>query len=226
MLTKTQMTVVGLTFSLAACNSLASLPGSTNPDVEARILSSQTSDLNPQVAKLAVIAYNKAKQRGLVHRPVLTVIDYSKPSTEKRLWVVDMSTNRVLYRELVAHGKNSGGNYATRFSDRAGSLESSIGTYVTSSSPYQGEHGTSLRINGLEHGFNDNAASRAVVVHGAPYVSESFARQYGRLGLSWGCPALNPDVVKPVINEIKGGSVVFAYYPDKHWLSSSQFLRG
>lgn len=220
-----------ISFSLTACNTVPALhPQARSPlsvETEARVLSAQTHQkLNPQVAKLALMAFYKTQQRGISHKPILTVIDYSKPSTERRFWVIDLRTDKVLYQELVAHGKNSGANYATHFSDSGGSRASSIGTFVTSSSTYQGQHGTSLRIDGLEPGFNRQALNRGVVVHGAAYVSDDFAKKNGRLGLSWGCPALNPRVVKPVINQIKGGSVIFAYYPDPRWLRTSQYVRG
>lgn len=183
----------------------------------------QKTHLKPQVAKLAITAYQNAKQRGLVKKGVITIIDYSLPSSQKRLWVVDLERHKLLYHTLVAHGKNTGNLNASSFSNQAGSLKSSIGVFQTGNT-YVGHKGYSLRLQGLENNFNSNAFNRAIVMHGANYVNEGFARSHGRLGRSWGCPAISPALAKPVINTIKGGSLVFAYYPDKKWLSQSSFL--
>jgi hypothetical protein len=180
-------------------------------------------NMNPRVWDLALKAYNKAKQRGFIKQKVLTVIDYSLPSSVKRMWVVDVTERKVLYHTLVAHGKYTGDLLAKHFSDKPGSRASSIGLFVTDKT-YIGSKGYSLRLRGLENGFNDKALSRAIVVHGAWYATADFAAQHGRLGLSWGCPAVSPTLVRPIINEIKGGTLVFAYYPDSHWLKTSQFL--
>ena len=153
----------------------------------------------------------------------LAVIDYSLPSTRRHLWIFDLADQRLLMRELVAHGRNSVGNFAKHFSDRLGSLESSLGLYRTLGT-YRGDNGYSLRLQGLDEGFNNNALQRAIVIHGAPYVSEAFAQREGRLGRSWGCPAVSKRVARRVINSLKGGQFVFAYYPDQHWLSDSDLL--
>ena len=165
----------------------------------------------------------RAKGHGKGNR-LLTIVDYSLPSTQKRLWVVDPDGPKVLFHELVAHGKGTGENRAERFSNEAGSLASSLGLYETSST-YEGAHGYSLRLVGLEKGWNDRAAERDVVVHGAWYVSEEFARREGRLGRSWGCPALGEAAAKKVIDAIKDGSLMFIYYPDERWLRESEFLK-
>jgi hypothetical protein len=157
-------------------------------------------------------------------KDLVTVIDYSLPTTRRRLWVLDVEREKVLFHELVAHGKGSGENYATRFSDEEGSLQSSLGLFQATTA-YVGKHGYSLRLRGLEKGFNERAFQRSIVIHGAWYVSEAFAAQHGRLGRSWGCPALDRSVAKKVIDTIKGGTLVFAYYPDEKWLSASKFLR-
>lgn len=183
----------------------------------------QKTHLKPQVAKLAIMAYGRAKQRGFAKKGIITIIDYSLPSSQKRMWVLDLVHHKLLYHTLVAHGKNTGNLTANSFSNQAGSLKSSIGVFQTGNT-YVGHKGYSLRLLGLENNFNSNAMSRAIVVHGAAYVNENFARSHGRLGRSWGCPAIAPNLAKPVINTIKGGSVVFAYYPDKNWLSKSAFL--
>jgi len=213
---------------ISACWGVSNASSVLMPDLntEAKLLSMQTKNLDSNVAELALIAYKNAQEEGLARRPVLTIIDYSKPSTERRLWVIDLRKQKVTHEELVAHGKNSGGNYANAFSDQNGSLESSIGVYVTDKHAYNGKHGYSLRLEGLDKGYNDKAASRAIVVHGAYYVNDYLAIHAGRLGRSWGCPALDLKIVHPVIDEIKGGSVLFAYYPDKKWLADSTYLHG
>lgn len=180
--------------------------------------------LRPEVLRLALDAQRCAVARGLVKNPdLLTVIDYSLPSTRRRLWVLDLARHKVLFHELVAHGKGSGDNRATRFSNASMSLESSLGL-MTTAETYYGKNGYSLRLDGHTPGFNDQARERTIVIHGADYVSEDFIHRVGRLGRSWGCPALPRDVARPVIDTIKGGSVVFGYYPSRKWLGSSPFL--
>ena len=164
------------------------------------------------VLRAALGAYEKAEVAGAVKRAVLTVIDYTLPSHVRRLWVLDLERGTVLAHEYVAHGRGSGEDVATRFSNATGSLESSLGTFVTAGT-YLGAHGRSLRLEGLNPGLNDHAMQRGLVVHGAPYVSESTIRQTGRLGRSEGCPALSTSVAPRVIDMIEGGSVLFAYYP-------------
>jgi hypothetical protein len=153
----------------------------------------------------------------------LTVIDYSRPSSEPRLFVLDLAQRALRHQELVAHGRGSGEHLATRFSNQPGSLQSSLGLFVTLGT-YVGRHGRSLRLLGLEPGFNDRAEERAIVMHGAEYVSAAFAQLHGRLGRSLGCPALALDVAPRVIDAIRGGSALFAYYPDTAWLRGSRFL--
>lgn len=192
---------------------------------EAAILDSIGDGIDPKVVKLALIAYQTAKKDGYAKQEVLTIIDYSKPSTERRLWVFDLKKGRELFNTWVSHGKNTGDNMAHNFSNAPGSLKSSFGVFVTDQ-PYMGGHGLSLRIRGLEAGINDNAYSRDIVFHGARYVNAQTANTYGRIGRSWGCPAVDQREIKPLIDTIKDKAVVFAYYPDSHWLKSSKFLRG
>ncbi len=173
---------------------------------------------------LAVQAFQCAQGRDELRRPILTVIDYSLPSAVPRMWVIDMRSQRVLFHELVAHGRNSGERQATAFSNIPGSKQSSLGLFRAEET-YQGRHGYSLRMSGLEYGVNDNARERAIVIHGADYVSPSFISRHGRLGRSWGCPALRREVSHRVIDTIKEGSAVFAYYPDEDWLRQSEYLR-
>ena len=182
--------------------------------------------LRPQVLDLAMSAAMCAASRGVVGSPkTLTIIDYSLPSTAPRLWVLDLKTGRPLYQEIVAHGRGSGGTLATAFSNAADSHQTSLGLFMTEDT-YVGQNGYSMRLNGLEPGINDHARDRAIVMHGAPYVDPSLAAVQGRIGRSWGCPALRPAVAKELIDRIKGGNLLFAYYPDREWLSGSQFLSG
>lgn len=186
-------------------------------------LSGNKSNLDPKVFNLGLTAYGCANKRGIEDKPILTIIDYSKPSSEPRMWVIDLARKKVKYQELVAHGKNSGELVPTHFSNSPNSLESSIGVYKTAYT-YYGKNGYSIRLQGLEKGYNSNAMSRAVVIHGANYVSEDMVHKYGELGKSWGCPAVSKKMLAPTINTIKGGTLVFAYYPDHSWLRSSSFL--
>jgi hypothetical protein len=159
----------------------------------------------------AIKAYARAISQGVVsNASLLTVIDYTRPSTVPRLWVLDLEAGRILHRELVAHGRNSGDNMATDFSNDEGSRKTSLGLFVTDQT-YHGENGYSLRLRGLDPGINDNAMARAIVMHGAAYVSQTVVRQLGRLGRSWGCPALRSEVAQTVIDLIKNGTVVYAY---------------
>jgi hypothetical protein len=190
---------------------------------EERTIENQASDLNVKVLETGLKAFYHAKEQGLVHKDVLTLVDYSKPSSEKRLWVIDLAKKVVLFDTYVAHGKDSGENYADHFSNKPNSYSSSVGVYVTGST-YQGKNGYSLHLHGLEKGFNDNAYGRAIVMHAANYVSQSFLRTHGRLGRSWGCPAVSPQDAPGIIGEIKEGSVMVAYYPDQNWLSHSQYV--
>ena len=163
------------------------------------------------VLKAAWTAYSKALKKGAVAREgLLTIIDYSLPSTEPRLWVVDLLQGQVLYRELVAHGRASGDNIAKKFSNKSGSFMSSLGLFVTDQS-YMGENGYSMRLRGLDKGVNDHAYDRAIVMHGADYVDEGVAQALGRLGRSLGCPAVRPDIAAALIDTIKDGTVMFAY---------------
>jgi hypothetical protein len=182
--------------------------------------------VNPEVFALALGAARCAVKNGAVTDPAtLTVIDYSKPSTSNRFWVYDLRKRQLVFEELVAHGQGSGANYATTFSNEPETHRTSIGLFVTEGT-YVGRNGYSLRLNGLDAGFNDRARARAIVMHGAPYVSPAFAKAQGRLGRSWGCPALSEVVARKVIDTVKGGSLVFSYYPDQQWLKSSKYLSG
>lgn len=181
--------------------------------------------LDQQVLRMALEASDCAADRELAETSILTVIDYSLPSTKPRLWVLDLDNKQLLFRELVSHGVNTGENFATRFSNRVGSRQSSLGLFRTEGT-YYGRNGFSLRLEGLESGINHKALERTIVMHGAWYVSEEFAQEHGRLGRSWGCPALDKDVAPQVIDTIKNGNLLFVYHPDQRWQSQSEFLNG
>ena len=181
-------------------------------------------EADPAVIKLAL----RARQCALAHGEAeaddrLAVIDYSRPSTERRLWVFELEPARLLYSEHVAHGRGSGDNLAQRFSNVEGSHQSSLGLFRTAET-YQGGNGYSLRMDGLEPGINDRARPRAIVMHGAPYVNPEQALRQGRLGRSFGCPAVRREIARELIDTLKQGQLLFAYYPDEAWLRHSQFL--
>ena len=187
-------------------------------------LLTQAPGLRSNVLKLGLEARECAEQRGLLKRhDLLTVIDYSLPSSQPRMFVFNLTSNKLLFLELVAHGKSSGGNIADFFSNDPGSLATSLGLYITADT-YFGHNGYSLRLRGLEEGINDMAWERAIVIHGASYVSRAAVHALGRLGRSWGCPAVRKEVASKIIDTLRGGSPIFAYYPDKRWLASSAFL--
>lgn len=155
-------------------------------------------------------------------KDIITLIDFTKPSTEERLYILDVSNRRMVLKSHVAHGRNSGDNYATSFSNVSGSHKSSLGFYLTGST-YQGRNGYSLLLNGLEKGINDRARERAIVIHAATYANPSVASR-GRLGRSFGCPALPETVNRTVIDLIKDGSVLYIYANDNNYLSQSTYL--
>lgn len=193
------------------------------PDLATR-LGMLAPDADPEVVRLAVEARQCAASRGdTADARRLAVIDYSRPSTEPRLWVFDITREALLYSEVVAHGRNTGGNHATRFSNGDGSYQSSLGLFRTAET-YVGGNGYSLRMDGLEPGINDRARDRAIVMHGAWYVDPVAAVRQGRLGRSLGCPALRPQIARGLIDSIKDGQLLFAYYPDQAWLKQSRYF--
>lgn len=183
--------------------------------------------LEPGLLETALGARRCADQLGeLPHaraRRLLTVIDYSRRSSQERLWVLDLEAGEVLFSERVAHGKGTGADRARHFSNVEGSNQSSLGLFRAAET-YRGKHGYSLRLDGLEPGINDAARDRAIVIHGADYATEEFVRKHGRLGRSWGCPALDPAVSSEVIDTIANGTVIFAWHPDHQWQTDSRFL--
>jgi hypothetical protein len=167
--------------------------------------------------------YNQLKSQGIIQKDFLTIIDFSISSNEERLWVIDMVSKKVVLKSLVAHGRNSGEEFANKFSNKSESYQSSLGFYATGE-VYQGKHGLSLRLDGLEYGINDNARNRAVVIHGADYASEKFANTHGRLGRSQGCPAVPYAVHKEFINTIKDKSCLFIYHPSRTYVAKSKLV--
>lgn len=176
--------------------------------------------VSPKAFRTAYHGYYKVTQR---HKELLTLIDFTKPSNSERLYVIDMAEGTMLFESVVAHGRNSGSLYATDFSNRSNSHQSSLGFYLTGET-YRGSNGYSLRLDGLEKGFNDNARARAIVIHGAKYANPSICRGGQRLGRSFGCPALPEQLNRPIIDAIKGGSVLFIYAEDPNYLSKSQLV--
>ncbi len=166
---------------------------------------------------------NLVKHGKLLKSSILTIVDFSKASNQKRFFIVDMAKGLLLNSSLVAHGKNSGTVYATDFSNEIDSYKSSVGFFITKGT-YDGSNGYSLKLDGLEKGYNDNAESRAIVVHGAAYVSEEHIKNAGYLGRSYGCPALPNATSEKIINKIKGGSCMFIYSPFKKYLTNSKIL--
>jgi hypothetical protein len=192
--------------------------------VELIELSQLAPKLNKGVIELALRAYTKAYEQGEVKRPILTVIDYSVPSDQPRMWIFDMATDSLVIKTYVAHGLNSGkGKVPDSFSNDMESKKTSLGTYITEDT-YMGQHGLSLKLEGLEIGLNSNAYIRRVVIHGAWYVEPGYIKKKGRPGCSWGCPAIAESLAKPVIDTIKNGTVIFAYYPDSYFLSHSNYI--
>lgn len=179
-------------------------------------------ELGPEVLRDLQTALRCAAVQGHTTSTVAGVIDFSLASDQRRLWVVDLQDGRVLFHERVAHGSGSGGRFATRFGDEEGSHRSSLGLYRTGRT-YHGKHGRSLRLDGLEPS-NAHARDRAIVIHAADYVTDSFVREHGRAGRSWGCPALDPAVAQQVIDDLPQGTLLLAWHPDEAWRASSPFL--
>ncbi|KQR95404.1 hypothetical protein ASG01_06035 [Chryseobacterium sp. Leaf180] len=190
------------------------------------IIFDNSHQLNFDVFAKAIQGFDKLKETGKLpsEAHLLTVCDFSLSSNVKRLWVIDLDQKTVLFNSLVAHGKNTGDEYATNFSNTESSLQSSMGFYITDTT-YEGGNGYSLKLLGMDKGFNDAALQRAVVMHGADYVSEEFAAAHKRIGRSWGCPAVPRALAQPIINTIKGKNCLFIYYPDQNYLASSEWLK-
>lgn len=180
--------------------------------------------LSVQAFDFAVKGFENLKATGKIYNEnVLSIVDFTKPSSQKRLFVIDLKNCKILFNTYVAHGQNSGKEFANRFSNKPESFESSLGFYRTADT-YMGKNGYSMHLNGLENGINDRADERAIVMHGAPYVSEGFIRSRGYIGRSWGCPAVPENMNRPIIEKIKNGSCLFIYSEDKKYLNFSKIL--
>lgn len=158
----------------------------------------------------------------LSNKGIITVIDFRRSANEKRLWVIDLLAKKILFHSLTAHGRNSGEVFARHFSNTPNSNKSSLGFYVTGKT-YVGKHGISLKLHGIETGINDKAEARAIVMHGASYVSESHIKRYGRIGRSLGCPAVPMETHKEIISQIANGTCLFIFYPDPAYVAASRF---
>jgi len=210
------------TFLYVQVASVSATPNQATP----QMLVGLAPKLSPQVAELALNAARCAGENlGEGRSEKLAIIDYSRPSVEKRFWLFDTSKHKLLVEDLVAHGRNSGENQAVSFSNTPGSLKSSLGLFKVGST-YIGKHGDSLRLIGLERGINEMALERAIVLHGADYVNQDFIRQHNRIGRSFGCPALSRESALKVINIFRNESgFLFSYYPDPKWLRTSKMLK-
>lgn len=178
---------------------------------------------NISVFEKAISGYTKLDEAGKVSNPLLTVIDFNLSSKMKRMWILNMDTKEVVFNTYVAHGKNTGVEFAKNFSNKVNSHQSSLGFYVTGET-YYGKNGLSLFIDGMEKGFNSKARERYVVIHGADYAEPEFINRYGRLGRSYGCPAVPNKIAKDLIHRIKGKSVVYIHKSDENYLKNSDYL--
>ena len=209
--------------ALMLCLSLLAAPVANAADLLAELVA-LAPDADVEVLSLALAARECATTRGLATAGErLAVIDYARPSTEPRLWVFDLSVPKLLFVEYVAHGRGSGENRAHVFSNVEGSHQTSLGLFRTGET-YAGGNGYSLRLDGLEPGINDRARERAIVMHGAAYVDPELAKRQGRLGRSFGYPAVRQSVARPMIDALKEGQLLFAYSEDRDWRASSALL--
>lgn len=198
--------------------------GILNEDTYATVSLSETG-LTRDIFNLAIKGLKKLDSDGKLNNPnIVTIVDYSQSSNKKRLYVIDLKNKKLLFNTFVAHGRNTGEEYAKSFSNDEGSYKSSLGFYITEH-PIIGSHtGFSLQIDGVEKGFNDHAVQRAIIIHAAEYATENFIKKHGRLGRSYGCPSLPPEMNKPIIDAIKGGTCLFLYNPNKDYISNSVLL--
>ena len=185
-----------------------------------------SNTLNPEVFEKAFLGFTNLKIAGKLPETsnLISIVDFSLSSTQKRLWVIDLEKKVVVFNSLVAHGKNTGEEFAQKFSNTESSYQSSLGFYITEST-YNGSNGYSLKLLGMDPGYNDAALQRAIVMHGADYVSEDFIKSQKRIGRSWGCPAVPRALAEPIIDTIKGQNCLFIYYPDQQYLSESAWLK-
>jgi hypothetical protein len=201
----------------------------TNPDSETALFSElKLSDygLTESVFQTALKGYHELEsEQKLLNSSILTIIDFSQSSIHKRMYVIDLISKALLFNTYVAHGRNTGDEYAKSFSNESGTHKSSLGFYITEYPRISANVGLALILQGVEKGINDNALQRAIIMHGAKYATEDFIHKTGRLGRSYGCPSVPPELIKPISETIKGGSCLFIYSPDNKYLSSSELLR-
>jgi len=182
------------------------------------------SNLDYELFNKALKGYHKLlNNKEVIKEDLLSIIDFRKSANKKRLFIIDLKNKKTIFEEFVAHGTNTGVVFATKFSNKRYSNQSSLGFYITGKT-YKGRNGFSLKLHGKEQKFNSNAFQRGVVMHGAKYVSENFIKKNGRLGRSFGCPAVDANINVKIINCIKDGSCLFIYYPDKEYISKSEFI--
>lgn len=241
---KMKMVLLGLSIVLSGIfeNVKAGLPYSSTHLSESNTNNNQTTEqkiqtayrqldfgnekpLSYEVFKKGYIGFLNLQQEGMLEKDkdILSIADYSLSANEKRLWVIDLDKHEILFHSLVAHGQGTGDEFAEKFSNQNNSHQSSLGFFITDQT-YFGNNGYSLKLQGLDKSYNDNAYARAIVIHGADYVSNSFIQAHKRLGRSWGCPALPKATAESIINTIKGKTCFFAYYPNEKYLASSKWL--
>ena len=228
MVKNTWIKYIGIVFTIVCCFSLQSFDlGKPMPKNEPAITNIDLAEklhINTNAFVLAIKGYEKLKQLGqLTNQRYLTIADMSMASSHPRLYIIDMEKQVLLLQTFVSHGKNSGLLFAEEFSNLVGSFKSSLGFYITGK-PYQGKHGTSLVLKGVESGINDKAEERAIVLHGAEYANQGFVKQQGYLGRSLGCPAVPNNQVKEIIQAIQGASCLFVYAPNKQYLQKSSLI--
>jgi len=218
--------------SSAALSATKTKPGAAAANVEEYIADlysdidfGKGQQLNREVFTKAMYGYLNLQEAGRLNssKQILSVADFTQSSTQNRLWVIDLAKRKVLYNTYVAHGQGSGMDMATSFSNVDGTHASSLGFYVTTDC-YNGAHGNSLRLNGVDKGYNDAALSRGIVMHAAEYVSEGSIAGQGRIGRSWGCPAVKPELAQPIINTVKGGTCLFIYYPQASYMKTAYWM--
>jgi len=182
--------------------------------------------LSEMVFQLALKGFHALEcEKKIKNSSIITIIDFSQSSNKKRMYVVDLVLKKLLFNTYVAHGRNTGEEYARNFSNETGSLKSSLGFYITENPSVGSKVGPSLIINGVEKGFNDHALQRAIIMHGAAYATEAFIKKNGRLGRSFGCPSVPPELIRPISETIKGGTCLFIYSPDNNYLCKSPVLQ-
>ncbi len=221
---KKLLSLIAIIFYFTLQSFMPGNPVSKNEREIATVNLSEKLNINSKAFILAIKGYEKLKQLGkLANQRYLTIADMSQASSDPRLYIIDMEKQELLMQTFVAHGRNSGLLFAKQFSNLVGSFQSSLGFYITGK-PYQGKHGKSLILKGVESGINDNAEERAIVLHGADYANKGFVNQQGYLGRSLGCPAVPNHQVEAIIKAIQGASCLFVYAPNSEYLRDSKMI--